>query len=62
MRSMYKSELARAAGVSPRTFSRWIAQHQTELSAIGILPTAHLIPPRGVRYICEQFGIEMNRY
>jgi len=59
VKSMLKSELARAAGVSPRTFTRWIAVHQAELSAMGVLPTAHLIPPLGVRYICEQYGIEV---
>lgn len=60
MKSMLKSELARAAGVSSRTFSRWIAQHQSELSALGVLPTAHLVPPLAVRYICEQYGIEVD--
>jgi len=59
VKSMLKSELARAAGVSPRTFTRWIAMHQAELSAMGIPPTAHLVPPVGVRYICERYGIDL---
>lgn len=56
---MTKSELARHAGVSPRTFSRWIAGHKEELSRLGISPKVHIIPPVGVRYICEQYGIDL---
>lgn len=57
MKSKLKIELARAAGVSPRTFSRWLQSHRAELQALGISPRAHLIPPKGVRYICDEYGI-----
>lgn len=58
MKSMLKAELAAAAGVSPRTFRRWLSQHRQPLQDLGISPTAHLIPPAGVRYICHHYGID----
>ena len=48
-----------AAGVSPRTFSRWLASQREVLRSMGISPQAHLIPPRGVEYICEHYGIDL---
>ncbi len=59
MKAMSKSELAQCAGVSPRTFCRWLAGHKEELRRLGISPKAHIIPPVGVRYICEQYGIDL---
>lgn len=59
MKSMSKSELADLAGVSPRTFCRWLSLHREQLSGLGIAPNARLIPPVGVRYICEHYGIEV---
>lgn len=57
MKSMTKSELAACAGVSARTFGRWLSKHQEELSKLGVSPKAHIVPPAGVKYICEQYGI-----
>lgn len=59
MKSMTKSELAFHAGVSTRTFSRWLTQHRERLRELGIKPSAHIIPPAGVRYICEHYGIDL---
>ena len=59
MKSMLKSELADAAGVSMRTFSRWLSSHEQELSHHGIMKQSRIIPPRGVQYICEMYGIEV---
>ena len=51
MKSMTKAELAKAAGVSSRTFSRWLIRHREELALLGVSPHAHLIPPyRGEIY------------
>lgn len=58
MKCMLKTELAAAAGVSPRTFSRWLRLHREKLQEMGISPTAHLIPPVGVKYICHYYGID----
>lgn len=59
MKSMLKNELAAAAGVSMRTFSRWLSQHEEELADHGITKRSRIIPPRGVRYICELYGIDV---
>ena len=60
MKRMYKIELARAAGVSPRTFSRWLKANEEELRAVGVKPSDHLVSPSGIRFICEKFDIEME--
>ena len=56
-KSMYKSKLAKKAGVSPRTFSRWLQKHRSELETFGVGANTHLLPPRAVKYICEEYGI-----
>jgi hypothetical protein len=38
MKAMYKSELARLAGVSSRTFARYLAAHREELAKLGVTP------------------------
>ena len=60
MKRMYKIELARAAGVSPRTFSRWLKANEQELRKVGVKPSDHLVSPSGIRYICEKFDIELE--
>ena len=60
MKSMTKAELAKAAGVSSRTFSRWLIRHREELALLGVSPHAHLIPPIGVKYILETFCIDIR--
>ena len=58
MKSAYKYELADAAGVSRRTFLRWLKENRSRLSRFGVKPTTHLLPPRAVRWICLQYGID----
>lgn len=60
MKAMTKSELAAAAGVSPRTLQRWLAEHRDELATMGVKPTAHLLPPIAVRYVVDQYGIDVD--
>lgn len=60
MRSYSKKELACLAGVSCRTFSRWITLHRTELSAMGVSPTAHILPPKAVKYLCDIYSIDVE--
>ena len=57
-RAMLKSEIARAAGVSHTTFWQWLRPHRDRLARLGVSPTAHLLPPSAVRYICEFFCID----
>ena len=59
MRSMLKSELARAAGVSTRTFSRWLAKDSQLMRKHGITKHSHIIPPKAVRFLCHYYGIDL---
>ena len=59
MRSYTKSELSRAAGVSPETFRRWLRTDRAFLEANGIRSTTKLFPPRVVKYLCEKYCIEI---
>ena len=56
---MYKYELAYAAGVSTRTFTRWLNMHTAQLHKLGVTKNMHLLPPSAVKYLCETFVIEL---
>ncbi|MBQ8991010.1 MAG: hypothetical protein IJ084_03255 [Prevotella sp.] len=58
-RFISKSELARLADVSPRTFARYLATRRHILDAMGISPKAQKLPPQAVRYICEDYCIDL---
>ena len=58
MKSYFKYELARAVGVSMRTFSRWLSQNTLLLAGLGVMPHAKLIPARAAHWICGQYGID----
>jgi len=57
MKSRMKSEIALAAGMSRNTLCRWIAEHQEQLTALGVKPNQRLLPPRAVEYVCHELGI-----
>ena len=58
-RFISKSELARLADVSPRTFCRYLASRRHILNAMGISPKAQKLPPQAVKYICEDYCIDL---
>jgi len=58
-RFVNKSELARLAGVSPRTFSRYLRTRRYILEGMGVSPKAQKLPPRAVRYLCEDYCIDL---
>ena len=58
MKSYYKYELADAAGVSTRTFGRWLRQQSEQLSQWGVTPKTQLLPPVAVQWICKAYGID----
>lgn len=60
MKSYFKSELARAAGVSTRTFRRWLAKNESVLTEMGVSPRTQLLPPIAVEWICRQYGIDLE--
>lgn len=59
MKAMYKNELAEAAGVSRRTFQRWLKENRSRLSCFGVKPTSHMLPPRAVEWVCREYGIDL---
>ena len=59
MKAMYKSKLAELAGVSPRTFRRYLQTRRPVLEAMGVSPRTRKLPPKAVRYICEDYCIEI---
>ena len=58
MKSYYKYELAEAAGVSTRTFGRWLSRQSETLAKWGITPRTQMLPPVAVKWICGQYGID----
>ena len=58
-RFISKRKLAELAGVSERTFSRYLASRRHILDAMGISPKAQKLPPQAVRYICEDYCIDL---
>lgn len=58
-RFISKSALAKLADVSPRTFARYLSTRRHILDAMGISPKAQKLPPRAVRYICEDYCIDL---
>ena len=58
-RFISKRELARLADVSPRTFSRYLASRRYILTAMGISPKAQKLPPQAVKFICEDYCIDL---
>ena len=58
-KAMYKSELARAAGVSGETFRKWLQSDKQQLTAMGVTLYQQLLPPNAVRYICEKYCIDV---
>ena len=59
LRFYSKSELARLAGVSARTFRRYLATRRAILTAMGVSPFARKLPPQAVHYISEDYCIDL---
>ena len=59
MQAMYKNELAKLAGVSNRTFQRYLATRRPILTAMGVSPFARTLPPPAVRFISEDYCIDL---
>ena len=56
---MFKSELAKLAGVSNRTFRRYLATRRPILTAMCISPFARKLPPHAVQYLSEDYCIDL---
>lgn len=51
MKYISKKEFAERAGVSKRTFGRWMAQHDAELRRLGVEKHDKLVSPMAARQI-----------
>ncbi len=58
-RSMYKYELAAAAGVSRTTFRRWLLADREQLEHLGCSLNCHLLNPASVKFLCEKYVIDV---
>lgn len=58
-RFISKSTLAKLAGVHRNTFSRYLQSRRAVLEKMGINPKAKLLPPAAVKYICEDYCIDL---
>ena len=56
---MYKSELAKLANVSPRSFARYLATRRAILTDMGVAPRAKKLSPKAVKYITEDYCINI---
>jgi transcriptional regulator with XRE-family HTH domain len=54
-----KKKLAELAGVSRSTFSRYLQSRRHILEAMGVSPLARLLPPQAVKYVCEDYCIDL---
>lgn len=59
MRTMYKSELARLAGVSANTFRRYLNTRRDVLAQMGVAPRAKMLNPKAVKFIIDDYCIEI---
>ena len=62
MKSRMKFEIAEAAGMSGRTFARWIGQHEEKLRTLGVRPTQRLLPPKAVEWVCYELGLHQEDF
>lgn len=58
-KAMYKSELARLAGVSDSTFYRYLKGRRKILEKMGVSVTAKKLPPKAVKYVSEDYCIDL---
>ena len=59
MKAYSKSQLAQAAGVSMRTFSRWLKSDNEQLALFGIKPSNRILPPVAVAYLVKKYDIDL---
>jgi len=59
-KSMLKSELADAAGVSISTFSSWLRNDQDIMRSVNLSKRAKYLPPYVVKRLCEKYDIELD--
>ena len=59
-KSMYKFELADAAGVTRQTFYNWTLDDQEALKEMGVKRTGKMLTPKAVKFLCEKYDIALK--
>lgn len=59
MKAMYKSELARLAGVSASTFRRYLNSRRDVLAKMGVSPRTKMLPPKAVKFVVDDYCIDL---
>ena len=59
MKAMYKSELARLAGVSASTFRRYLNSRRDVLAKMGVSARTKMLPPNAVRFVVDDYCIDL---
>lgn len=62
MKSKSKSEIAQAMGTTTRTLYSWMARHRQRLKSMGVEPRQRLLPPKAVKFICEELGLHQEDF
>lgn len=60
MKAMTKQQVAQAAGVTTRTLLRWCKPFKKELAQMGLTPGMRVLPPHIVKWMAEQFCIDLE--
>ena len=60
MKAMSKQQLADRAGVSVGTLMNWCRPYRKELEAVGMKRNMRVLPPKVVKWIAEQFCIDIG--
>ncbi|MDR2824793.1 MAG: hypothetical protein LBB41_06315 [Prevotellaceae bacterium] len=59
-KAMLRTELAQKAGVSLRTFSRWIEREMPSIKDLGYQERDKFLPPSIVKFLCEKYVIILD--
>ena len=57
MKSRMKYEIAMASGMSASSMTRWFHTHREALASLGVKPSQKLLPPKAVKYVCDELGL-----
>ena len=58
-RSISKLQLVLCAGVCPRVFAYYLESRREILEAMGVSVIAKKLPPEAVKYVCEDYCIDL---
>ena len=58
-RSISKKKLAEFAEVCPRAFAYYLESRREVLATLGVTPNTRTLKPPAVRYVCEDYCIDL---